>query len=272
MKNIFSIMLMTFPVLAGMGQGIPYGNNPETGKYFDSDGEKLYYEIYGKGDPVLLLHGGVFGYISEFEMLIPRLAENHMVICLATRGHGKSEIGHEPFTYSQRARDAYNLIRHLNLTSVKVVGFSDGGFAALEMAADYPEAVNKVVAMGVGDHSEKYKTEEEEYTANQIMSQAGQYFEGMLKLMPEPDRWDESLKMINKMYKDDHMSSETFGKINCEVLLINGDGDQYNALESLLACYREIAIARLAVIPKCGHVILYCNFPAVWECMKNFID
>src|ERR1700749_291567 len=86
---------------------IPYGNNPQAGHYFNVGGANLYYEIYGKGKPLLMLHGGVYGYIDEFEFLIPKLAEKYMVICVATRGHGKSEIGHEPYTYQQRAEDGY---------------------------------------------------------------------------------------------------------------------------------------------------------------------
>ena len=74
-----------------------------------------------------MLHGGVYSYNDEFEFLIPKLAENHQVICLATRGHGKSEIGHESYTYRQRAGDAYKMIRRLKLDSVIVLGFSDGG-------------------------------------------------------------------------------------------------------------------------------------------------
>src|SRR5437868_3365635 len=77
----------------GFAQSIPYGNNPETGKYLTVGDTKIYYEVYGKGEPLLLLHGGVYGYIDEFEYLIPKLAEKFQVIAVATRGHGKSYIG-----------------------------------------------------------------------------------------------------------------------------------------------------------------------------------
>ena len=112
---------------------------------------KLYYEIYGKGKPLVLLHGGVYGYIDEFEPFINRLSENYQVICIATRGHGKSEIGHSPFTYKQRAEDAYKVIRSITKDSVVVIGFSDGGFSGLKLAALHPESVNKLIAIGVGD-------------------------------------------------------------------------------------------------------------------------
>ncbi|MEK6190638.1 MAG: alpha/beta hydrolase [Carnobacterium alterfunditum] len=133
-------------------QSIPYGYNSDVGKYFDvGNNTNLYYEIYGEGAPLLILHGGVFGYIDEFEYLIPKLIEKYQVICLATRGHVKSDIGSEPYTYEQRANDAFMLIKLLGLKKVTVVGFSDGGFAAYKLASIYPNVVEKMVVMGAGD-------------------------------------------------------------------------------------------------------------------------
>jgi pimeloyl-ACP methyl ester carboxylesterase len=117
-------------------QSIQYGYNKDAGKYFNvGNNTNLYYEIYGEGDPLLILHGGVFGYIDEFEYLIPKLVEKYQVICLATRGHVKSDIGNEPYTYEQRASDAYKLIQILDLDKVTIIGFSDGGFTAYKLAA-----------------------------------------------------------------------------------------------------------------------------------------
>src|SRR5688500_10268112 len=79
-------------------QNIPYGNNPQTGKYLNVGDAKLYYEVYGQGNPLLLLHGDTFGYIDEFEHYIPLLAEHFRVIAVGMRGHGKSEIGTKAYS------------------------------------------------------------------------------------------------------------------------------------------------------------------------------
>ena len=71
---------------SAQSQAIPYGNNPQAGHYFDVGDARLYYEVYGKGKPIVMLHGGVYGYISEFEPFINRLSESYQVICIATRG------------------------------------------------------------------------------------------------------------------------------------------------------------------------------------------
>ena len=131
-------------------QQVPYGNNPATGHYFKTGDCRIYYEIYGSGQPLVMLHGGVYGYIDEFEPFIPKLAEKYMVICIATRGHGKSDIGHAPFSYQQRAEDAYQVIRSITKDCVTVLGFSDGAFSAMKLAAIHPELVKKLISIGGG--------------------------------------------------------------------------------------------------------------------------
>jgi pimeloyl-ACP methyl ester carboxylesterase len=251
---------------------ISYGNNPEAGGYFDTGEVKLYYEVYGKGDPILMLHGGVYGYISEYENLIPKLAENHQVICLATRGHGKSEIGNQPFTYSQRATDAFTLLKHLKINKATVIGFSDGAYSGYKLAAMYPEAVTKLVAMGAGDRKKDSSRTRSNYSEGELMKTAGNYFNGLKKLMPEPQRWNECLQMLNDLYNNDFISTETFTKIKCPVLIMAGDKDDYASVDKVVSSYKQIPGAMLSIIPGCGHVIFYCNFPAVWESMKGFVN
>ena len=160
---------------------VPYGNNPETGEYFDAGDAKLYYETYGKGEPILLLHGGVYGYISEFEYLIQRLAEKHQVICLATRGHGKSEIGKQPYSYTQRAQDAYKLLKHLNINKALVIGFSDGAYSGYKLAATYPQVVTRLVAMGAGDRPKDPARQQAKYSEDALMKASGEYFTSLKK-------------------------------------------------------------------------------------------
>jgi pimeloyl-ACP methyl ester carboxylesterase len=219
-----------------------------------------------------MLHGGVYGYISEFEYFIPKLAENHQVICLATRGHGKSEIGRQPFTYKQRAEDAYKLLKHLNIQKATVIGFSDGAYSGYKLAALYPEMVSKLVAMGAGDRVKDPSRERSAYSEESLMKSSGNYFNELKKLMPEPQRWNESLTMLNNLYNNETISKETFGKIKCPVLVMAGDRDNFASVEKVVSGYREIPKATLSIIPGCGHVIFYCNFPAVWESMKGFVN
>jgi pimeloyl-ACP methyl ester carboxylesterase len=272
--NLASRLIVFFFALSQnvstFGQAEPYGNNPKTGKYFNVGDAKIYYEVYGKGLPLVMLHGGVYGYIDEFEYLIPKLAEHYQVICIATRGHGKSEIGKEPYTYKQRADDAFKVIRSITKDSVVVFGFSDGGYSGLKLAAIYPELVKRLVVLGAGDNP-KTKSKKFNYTPEGLMKSDSAFFSGRLALMPEPGRWKESLAMLTNLYNEDYISTETFEKIKCPVLVMSGDRDEYSSIEAVTKCARSIKGAQLSVIPGCHHVVFYCNFPAVWESLKPFL-
>ena len=252
-------------------QQVPYGNNPQTGKYFNAGDARIYYEVYGKGDPVVLLHGGVYGYIDEFEPFINRLSEKFQVICIATRGHGKSEIGTAPFSYLQRAEDAYKVIRSITKDSVIILGFSDGGYSGLKFASLYPQAVKKLIAIGVADKPIDPAAKKFDYSVAGLMKYDSIFFSNRLKLMPEPGRWAECLAKLNKMYNEDPISKETFEKIKCPVLVMSGDRDTYNSLEKVVSCAKAIAGSELSIIPGCHHVVFFCNFPAVWESTKPFL-
>lgn len=250
---------------------VSYGNNPAAGKYANIGDAQLYYEIYGHGKPIVLLHGGVYGYIDEFEPFIDQLSQTNQVICLATRGHGKSDIGNTPFSWQQRADDAYKVIRSITKDSVIVLGFSDGAAAGLKLAATHPEIVSKLVAIGFGDTPKERSKEKYNYTPELLMGQAKQLFESRKALMPQPERWGQCLSWLNKLYNDDFLSKETFTRIKCPVLLMTGDRDNYHTVESLVSISKVIPGSRLSVIPGCHHVVFFCNFPAVWESIKPFL-
>ncbi len=256
-----------------LSQKIDYGNNPSAGHYFDVGNCKLYYEVYGQGKPIVLLHGGVYGYIDEFELFIEKLIQNYQVICIATRGHGKSEIGHAQFSYTQRAEDAYKVIRSTTKDSVIVLGFSDGGCTSLKLSALHPELVKKLIVIGAGDLPKipSGKKRYEQYTSENLMKYDSTFFKSRLALMPEPNRWSENLSMLNKMYNNDFVSVETFRKIKCPTLIMAGDKDEYTLTENFVKCKKAITNSQLAIIAGCGHVVFYCNFPAVWDNIEPFL-
>jgi pimeloyl-ACP methyl ester carboxylesterase len=251
---------------------IPYGNNPSVGKYVNVGDAKIYYEVYGQGKPLVLLHGGVYGSIGEFQNLIPKFAEKFQVICIATRGHGKSEIGKEPFTYKQRAEDAYKVIRSITQDSVIVVGFSDGGYSGLKLAALYPQVVKKLISIGASDFPKINNRQKFTYTAAGLMKADSAFFTSRLALMPEPERWNDALAKLSKLYNEDYMSTETFSKIKCPVLVMSGDQDSYHSIEDVTRCAKAIPNAQLSIIPGCHHVVFFCNFPAVWESINPFLN
>jgi pimeloyl-ACP methyl ester carboxylesterase len=250
---------------------LPYGNNPEAGKYFNVGDAKLYYEVYGQGKPLVMLHGGVYGYIDEFEPFIKKLSEKYQVICIGTRGHGKSEAGKGDFSFKQRAEDAYKVIRSITRDSITVLGFSDGGYSAFKLAALYPELVRKLIVVGAGDYATNNKRQKFNYTPEGLMKNDSTFFKSRLALMPEPQRWREILAKLSKMYNENHTGTETFKKIKCPALVMSGDRDDYLSVEAVVNSAKAIPNAQLAIIPNCHHVVFYCNLPAVWEAINPFL-
>lgn len=109
--------MFLFSVIICSGQADPpYGNNPATGKYFSSNGVKIYYEIYGEGKPLVLLHGNG-GSIKSRANLIGEFAKKYKVIALDSRCHGKSGCPAQYLTYEQMADDVSGLLGSLNIDS-----------------------------------------------------------------------------------------------------------------------------------------------------------
>lgn len=263
--------LVITPTNTTASGSVSYGNNPEAGKYLNAGDARLYYEVYGQGKPLVMLHGGVYGYIDEYQQFIERLSQNYQVICIATRGHGKSEAGKGDFSFQQRAEDAYKLIRHITRDSVIVLGFSDGGYSAFRLAALHPELVNKLIVIGAGDYPTNSKRQKFNYTPEGLMKYDSAFFKSRLALMPEPQRWKEILSKLSKMYNEDATSVEIFKKITCPTLVMSGDRDDYLSVEAVVNCAKAIPNAQLSIIPNCHHVVFFCNFPAVWEAINPFL-
>lgn len=126
---------------------VQYGNNLSVGKYADVNGIKLYYEIYGEGAPLLLLHGNR-SPIETFYKQIPELSKHFKVIAVDTRGQGKSTEDGKTYTYDLFAEDMNAFLDYLHLDSVNILGWSDGGNTGLIMAMKYPDKVRRLVTMG----------------------------------------------------------------------------------------------------------------------------
>jgi pimeloyl-ACP methyl ester carboxylesterase len=248
---------------------IPYGANSEAGKYVQSKDAKIYYEVYGKGQPLVLLHGGLFGSTMEYSDLINKLKHNYQVIAISTRGHGKSEIGQEPLTLEQRTNDALNVIDAVTKDQVTIVGFSDGGYTAYNFGAMYPERVSKMIIIGAGELKPGYR--EFNLTAKQAIEMDKPFWEQQLKLMPEPNRLEDVFMQVSKCYSNLTISKDLLSNIKCPVMVVGGDKDQGNPVERVVSAARYIPNHQISIIPNAGHACHNDNFQAFWESIAPFI-
>jgi pimeloyl-ACP methyl ester carboxylesterase len=116
------------------------------GRYAAIDNVSIYYETYGEGPPVLVLHGGL-GSHEGMRNQIKALANSHFVIAPDSRGQGRSTDSDAPLTYALMANDMAKLLDDLQTSRVDVVGWSDGGIIGLDLAMRYPERVRRLVAI-----------------------------------------------------------------------------------------------------------------------------
>jgi len=123
------------------------GNNAAAGKFMDVNGVKLYYEVYGKGEPVLLLHGNNSS-MSSFHNQFDSLSKKYMVIGLDSRGQGKSTSDTTKLTYELMAEDVNVFLSQMQLKNVNILGWSDGGNIAVILAMRHPDKVGKMAIMG----------------------------------------------------------------------------------------------------------------------------
>lgn len=220
-----------------------YGNSSKTGKYANVNGIKIYYEEYGEGEPLLLLHGNSQS-VNAFEKQIPELSKNFHVIAVDTRGQGKSSEDGKTYSYDLFAEDMNALLDQLHLDSVNILGWSDGGNTGLIMAMAYPKKVKRLVTMGANVFIDKtvvdrsiFKTirkEIKELEDDSTYSGKNRRRLGIL-LLTEPNHTFDELKSIQ-----------------CPVLVIAGEKDMIRENHTT-AIAAHITKGTLLIAPKETH-------------------
>lgn len=251
-----------------------YGNNAASGGYAVSDGSKIYYEVYGQGKPIVVLHGGIVGSTAEMGEFIDRLRPQRQVIAISTRGHGKSESGKVVPTYAQKAKDTATVLRQLGISQADFLGFSDGAYTALQFAADYPTQSGKIIAIGAGEWKHGFiqggTKERAPFSVLQKLDPA--YWAQQQTIRPNPQRTAQWVAQQNAAYNQTEFGAETFSRVQSPVLLVVGEDDQNAPLDTVIAAYKMLPNADLAVIPNTPHPTFAVNFPAVWASVEPFLN
>lgn len=250
---------------------IPYGNNPKAGRYANAGDTKIYYEIYGKGKPFVILHGGIFGSTIEMAQFIDSLSKNYQVIAVSTRGHGKSGMGTGPATFEQLANDVLAVINTETKDSVTVLGFSYGGYAGYKLASMHPEKVRKLIAIGAGERHpgdiDNTVTPDDGFKLDSL------YWKQQLALMPEPDRLPEMFDKVKDFFnKRMVVDAALLGTIKCPVLVMAGDHDQFLPVTRLANAAAYMPKGSLAIIPNGSHGAFLEHFEIAWAHVFTFLS
>lgn len=212
-----------------------FGKNP-SGKFIDLPDGKIYYEEYGKGDPLVLLEGNN-GLISDFYNQIPFLSKYFRVIVLDTRNQGKSlDNSTADYGYEKLAEDLKFVLKTLNLNKVNIVGWSDGGITSLIFNYKYPEYVSKVVVIGANTNPSGVKEETLK----------------MVKETFEKSTDKKEKRRSNLLINHPDILAKDLANIKNPVLVIAGDKDDINEKHTR-ELFAMIKNSQLEIIPNSTH-------------------
>lgn len=234
--------------------------SPAAGTYADANGSRMYYEVHGKGRPIVLLHGGLGTIETSFSKLVPELARDHRVIAIEQVGHGHSPDRDGAYAYARQAEDTAALLAHIGVSGADVVGYSDGGILALLLAARHPELVRKVVASGANVRPDGIEPKPlgwmrqaspEEFAAK--MGGAGR-LEAYGRASPDgAGHWQVLAEKVRALWVGPvPLEPADLARIAAPVLLVSGDHDTIRP-EHTVEMFRAMPRAQLLVLPDTGH-------------------
>jgi pimeloyl-ACP methyl ester carboxylesterase len=241
---------------------VDYGSNPTVGKYVDVNDIKVYYEVYGEGEPLLLLHGNS-GSIENFIYQIPELSKHFKVIAIDSRAQGRTSDSDQEISYALMASDMSELIDKLNLGKVNVAGWSDGGNIGLELAFAHPNKVLKVITFGANYSNENFLAPPDSVTMDpndplilQTSTLMKRYKTAFERLSPNQERIPIIKKKLEALIeKFPNFTLDQIKTIKVPFMVVVGDHDIIN-IDHTITLFKNLPHAHLFIVPGASHVAL----------------
>ena len=257
MKRVLVVTLLALSaaMVAGVEAGsaphvrptAAYGSNPAAGHTFTHDGLTLYYEVYGSGEPLLLIHGNGAS-IGSLAAQIDFFRKRYQVIAMDSRDHGRSDDSQEPLTYEKMADDLAALLDHLGVGPANVLGWSDGGIEALLLGMRHPDQVKKLAAMAPN------LSPDEDALYPEVM----QLIRALIDAVPENERdtpeGKRELKVTGMMLVEPNIAFSALEAITAPTLILVGDHDVVRT-EHAVKIFEHLPNGALAVLPNATHAV-----------------
>jgi pimeloyl-ACP methyl ester carboxylesterase len=262
MKKLFvlGLLFLSQTILAQ----IPYGSNTKVGKRAQVGDISMYYEIYGKGEPLILLHGG-FGSSEMMGGMIEAFSKKYQVIAVDSRSQGRTTDSDEKeLTYTQMALDLNGFMDKLQIKKAKFVGWSDGGDIALELALIHPEKITKAVIMGANflgeskgvflgvDTTWKMNATDPLFAKTKI--EMAKYFSTYERMAADKTKIASAKKKAaDNAFNNPNITITQLNAIEVPFLVMAGDHDMFK-LEHTIALYQNLPQASLYIVPDATHI------------------
>lgn len=255
LKTILLLLLLSFVKLTFAQQAkspfdtTMYGRNTAVGKYADIRGFKMYYETYGKGEPLLIIHGNG-GSINNFLYQIPYFAKSYQVIIADSRAQGKSTDPADSLSYEMMTDDLNALLDNLHLKSCYVIGWSDGGINGLLLAIRHPDKVKKLAVTGANLWPDT--TAVNPFVYNWALKMNNSVSDSLKKIKSPSPKLKNELKLLHLLTYEPHITVEQLHTITCPTLVIGGDHDVILPKHTMLIA-QSIPNSYLWILPNSGH-------------------
>lgn len=222
-----------------------YGKNNAAGKFYDIRGFKMYAEVYGEGQPLLLIHGNG-GSINNFTKQIPFFSKRYKVIIADSRAQGKSADSGDSLSYEMMADDYAALLSEMKADSAFVIGWSDGGINGLLLAIRHPEKVKKLAITGANLRPDTSAVPQE------IWDMVTPEYNVLKDKSNKTPVENNGFKLLRLLVENPHIPLSDLRKIKCPTLVIGGDHDVIRE-EHTMEIYKNIPNSYLWILPNSGH-------------------
>jgi pimeloyl-ACP methyl ester carboxylesterase len=279
-KSILLIAVIMFTVSRSNGQQI----KPARSGYAPVNSIKVYYEVYGEGRPLVLLHGAFMTIDMNWGQLIPELSKTRKVIAIELQGHGHTQFSDRKLSHATLAKDVEGVLDYLKVDSADVAGYSFGGSVAYQFAIQSPERLRKLVIISstyksngwLPEINNAFKMMKPELFTNTPMQAAYD------AVAPDKTKWTKFLEqMIAFAGLPFDFGDANISKIAAPVLIISGDNDGLDKIE-LMKTYKLLGggvsadlgampKSQLAIIPSQGHVSLMMQTSTILTYLNNFL-
>ncbi|MBR0912738.1 alpha/beta fold hydrolase [Bradyrhizobium japonicum] len=256
-RNLFTALLVTVAISAAHAapQWLNLPPTPTLPRATQSgfapvNGIKVWYATFGRGEPVLLLHGGLAN-ANYWGHQVRALQRHYQVIVMDSRGHGRSSRNQEPYGYDLMASDVVALLDHLKIRKAAIVGWSDGAIIGLDIAMKHPERVSKLFAFAANSDPSGVADIASNDVFNAYIARAGEEYK---RLSPTPTEYKSFVAEITKMWESQpKWTASDLATIKVPTWIVDGDHDEAIKRENTEFMAANIPGAGLLIQPGVSH-------------------
>jgi pimeloyl-ACP methyl ester carboxylesterase len=232
--------MLTAGVASAQAQ-LPATVTPDSSGYIAANGVNYWFEIHGEGEPLLLLHGGLFS-TRMFGPVLTKLAENRRVIGVDLQGHGRTALGDRKINLVDIGRDLAVVVQKLGLRQVDVMGYSFGGGAAFQLAVQHPALVRRLVLVSTpyaqnGFFPEMLPQQAAVSAAMADMMKETPMYQSYAAIAPRPQDFPRLLDAMGEYMRQPYDWSASVKQLTMPVMLVYGDSDMFRP-EHIVSFYQ----------------------------------